>query len=182
MRQSALLEQQMTSVERILEYGQLDSEAPLDTYQHDKLECDSQGAIEFRNVWLKYATKNFILKDISFVIDHNEKVSSILYSSPQMLLLNLKFKIGVVGRTGAGKSSLITALFRIVEPEGTILLNGVPTKHLGLHDLRQRMSIIPQEPMMFLGTLRKNLDPFEEYDDDKIWMALKQVNYSRNSK
>jgi ATP-binding cassette subfamily C (CFTR/MRP) protein 4 len=92
-----------------------------------------------------------------------------------MLLHHLKFKIGVVGRTGAGKSSLITALFRIVEPEGTILINGVPTKHLGLHEVRQRMSIIPQEPMMFIGTLRKNLDPFEEYDDDKIWMALNQV-------
>jgi ABC-type multidrug transport system fused ATPase/permease subunit len=80
MRQSVLLEQQMTSVERIFEYGQLDSEAPLDTNLHnDKLECDSQGAIEFRNVWLKYAkTKNYILKDMSFVIDYNEKVSSIL--------------------------------------------------------------------------------------------------------
>jgi ATP-binding cassette subfamily C (CFTR/MRP) protein 4 len=87
-----------------------------------------------------------------------------------------------VGRTGAGKSSLITALFRIVEPEGTILLNGIPTKHLGLHDMRQKMSIIPQEPLLFMGTLRKNLDPFEEYDDDKIWMALKQVGNYNNSK
>jgi ATP-binding cassette subfamily C (CFTR/MRP) protein 4 len=86
-----------------------------------------------------------------------------------------------VGRTGAGKSSLITALFRIVEPEGTILLNGIPSKHLGLHDVRQKMSIIPQEPLLFMGTLRKNLDPFEEYDDDKIWMALEQVGNSNNS-
>jgi ATP-binding cassette subfamily C (CFTR/MRP) protein 4 len=93
----------------------------------------------------------------------------------------MSFQIGVVGRTGAGKSSLITALFRIVEPEGTILLNGIPSKHLGLHDVRQKMSIIPQEPLLFMGTLRKNLDPFEEYDDDKIWMALEQVGNSNNS-
>jgi ATP-binding cassette subfamily C (CFTR/MRP) protein 4 len=91
------------------------------------------------------------------------------------VIATLKFKIGVVGQTGAGKSSLITALFRIVEPEGRILLNCVPTKHLGLHDVRQRMSIIPQEPFLFMGTLRKNLDLFEEYNDDNIWMALKQV-------
>jgi ATP-binding cassette subfamily C (CFTR/MRP) protein 4 len=81
LRQSALSENLMTSVERILEYGQLDSEAPLDTNKNDKLECDSQGAIEFRNVWLKYAkTESYIFKDMSFVIDYNEKVSCILYS------------------------------------------------------------------------------------------------------
>lgn len=80
-----------------------------------------------------------------------------------------------MGRTGAGKSSLVTALFRLAEPEGTILVNDIPTKDLGLHDVRKSMSIIPQEPMLFMGTLRNNLDPFGEYDDAHIWMALKQV-------
>jgi ATP-binding cassette subfamily C (CFTR/MRP) protein 4 len=76
MRQSTLLENFMTSVERILEYGKLDSEAPLDSNIETKIECDSQIAIEFRNVWLKYAeTENYIFKDMSFVIDCEEKVS-----------------------------------------------------------------------------------------------------------
>jgi ATP-binding cassette subfamily C (CFTR/MRP) protein 4 len=79
MRQSALLENLMTSVERILEYGKLDSEASLDSNKESKYECDSPGAIEFRNVWLKYAkTENYIFKDMSFVIDCEEKVSCTL--------------------------------------------------------------------------------------------------------
>jgi ATP-binding cassette subfamily C (CFTR/MRP) protein 4 len=94
MRQSASLENLMTSVERILEYGQLDSEAPLDSMKNDKFKCHSKGAIEFRNVWLKYAkTENYIFKDMSFVIDYNEKVSCILFSLPQMLLQHLNLRL-----------------------------------------------------------------------------------------
>ena len=84
-------------------------------------------------------------------------------------------QIGVVGRTGAGKSSLVTALFRLAEPEGSILINGQDILKLPLHEVRRSLSIIPQDPTMFVRTLRENLDPFAEYSDKDIWSALEQV-------
>ena len=86
-------------------------------------------------------------------------------------------KIGVVGRTGSGKSTLLTLLFRIIEPRsGTVLIDGLDTATLGLRQLRKNLGIIPQTPVMFSGTLRKNLDPFGEHNDDRLWEVLSQVN------
>ncbi|KAK2579439.1 hypothetical protein KPH14_002650 [Odynerus spinipes] len=159
MRQSAELENQMTSVERVLEYSKVESEPPLESTPDKKPKEDwpQQGRIEFRGVFMRYAPlEPPVLKNLQFVIKSKEKV-------------------GIVGRTGAGKSSLISALFRFAEIEGPIVIDDIDTSEIGLHDLRSKMSIIPQEPFLFSGSLRRNLDPFDTYEDHVLWQALEEV-------
>ncbi|XP_071598004.1 ATP-binding cassette sub-family C member 4 isoform X2 [Heliangelus exortis] len=157
VRQSAEVENLMISVERVMEYTELEKEAPWETNKHPPPEWPSQGMIAFENVNFTYSIDGpLVLRHLSVVIKPKEKV-------------------GIVGRTGAGKSSLIAALFRLAEPEGKIWIDKYLTSELGLHDLRKKISIIPQEPVLFTGTMRKNLDPFNEYTDEELWNALEEV-------
>ncbi|XP_050516933.1 probable multidrug resistance-associated protein lethal(2)03659 [Diabrotica virgifera virgifera] len=156
MRQWSELENQMTSVERVQEYADLKHEEDNHTAEPDKTWPD-QGKVEFKNMSLQYSPDDPpVLKNLSFVIQPSEKV-------------------GIVGRTGAGKSSLIQAVFRLTHIDGSILIDDIDTKSVALKKLRSKISIIPQEPVLFSGTLRNNLDPFDEYNDEVLWNALEQV-------
>ncbi|XP_030600304.1 multidrug resistance-associated protein 4-like [Archocentrus centrarchus] len=157
VRQSAEVENMMTSVERVVEYTELKSEAPLETQQRPPPDWPSQGMVTFDRVNFFYNTDGPpVLKDISATFQPKEKV-------------------GIVGRTGAGKSSLVSALFRLAEPQGKICIDGVVTSEIGLHDLRQKMTIIPQDPVLFTDSVRKNLDPFNQHTDEDLWKALEEV-------
>lgn len=90
--------------------------------------------------------------------------------------MRCSFQIGIVGRTGAGKSSIVQCLFRLAYIEGKMFIDGIDTGSIGLHDLRRKISIIPQEPVIFSGTLRYNLDPFGEYSDVILYSALVDVD------
>lgn len=158
MRQWSELENQMTSVERILEYTKVESEPQRD---EKAIALPSNwpefGKIEFRQVSMRYNPKEpHVLQNLNFVVLPSEKV-------------------GIVGRTGAGKSSTIAALFQLYDVEGSILIDDVDTTKLPLEQVRAKISIIPQEPVLFSGTMRKNLDPFDEYSDEVLWSALEQV-------
>ncbi|KAM9836010.1 ATP-binding cassette sub-family C member 4-like [Aulostomus maculatus] len=157
VRQSAEVENMMTSVERVVEYTELKSEAPWETQKRPPPDWPNRGLVTFDHVNFSYsADGQLILKDINATFQPNEKV-------------------GIVGRTGAGKSSLVSALFRLAEPQGRIYIDGFLTSEIGLHDLRQRMTIIPQDPVLFTDTVRKNLDPFNQHTDDDLWKALEEV-------
>nr|CAD7259044.1 unnamed protein product [Timema shepardi] len=159
VRQSAEVANNMMSVERVLEYKYLEQE-PLLESAPGKLpagDWPSKGLIQFEHTSMKYVeTDPQVLKDLNITIRPSEKV-------------------GIVGRTGAGKSSLISALFRLARVEGTIRIDGVDTKDICLQDLRSRISIIPQDPVLFSGTLRENLDPFDHFSDFDLWNALDDV-------
>lgn len=93
-----------------------------------------------------------------------------------MILNIFGFQVGIVGRTGAGKSTLIASLFRLASVDGTIAIDDIDTAKLGLNDLRSNISIIPQEPVLFSASIRYNLDPFEKVSDELLWDALGKVN------
>lgn len=159
MRQTAELENQMTCVERVVEYANQPSEGVLETDPKYKPSENwpENGAVKFDQLSLRYSENSEpILKDLVFEIKPMEK-------------------IGIVGRTGAGKTSIIQALFRLALNDGSIVIDGSDTANLGLHDLRSKISIIPQDPILFSGTLRYNLDPFETKSDAELWRALEDV-------
>ncbi|XP_015036527.1 multidrug resistance-associated protein 1 isoform X5 [Drosophila pseudoobscura] len=157
VRMSSDIETNIVSVERIKEYGETKQEAAWELEQDkDKPKhWPEEGRVEFQNFQVRYREGlDLVLRGVSFNITGGEKV-------------------GIVGRTGAGKSSLTLALFRIIESAGgRIMIDGVDIAGMGLHMLRSRLTIIPQDPVLFSGSLRINLDPFEIKTDDEIWKAL----------
>ncbi|KAK1677416.1 hypothetical protein QYE76_038264 [Lolium multiflorum] len=155
---SCMLENDMVSVERVNQYSTLPCEAAWAVA--DCLPSTNwlrQGDIDIKDLEVRYRSNTpLILKGITISISSGEK-------------------IGVVGRTGSGKSTLIQVLFRLVEPaKGQIIIDGVDICTLGLHDLRSRFGVIPQEPALFEGTIRSNIDPTGQYSEGEIWQALER--------
>uniref|UniRef100_A0A6Q2WWX4 ATP-binding cassette, sub-family C (CFTR/MRP), member 2 n=1 Tax=Esox lucius TaxID=8010 RepID=A0A6Q2WWX4_ESOLU len=155
VRMTSELETNIVAVERISEYTKLENEADWVSGQRPSEKWPEAGRLRFENYKVRYRPElDLVLHGITCNIESTEK-------------------IGIVGRTGAGKSSLTNCLFRIIEAaEGRILIDGIDIASLGLHDLRSRLTIIPQDPVLFSGTLRMNLDPFETFSDEEIWGVL----------
>ncbi|CAG2119673.1 unnamed protein product [Medioppia subpectinata] len=158
VRQSAECETQMVSVERIVEYSGLEPETePTDSVQSPPREWLQTGRIEFVDVSLRYPNRaELALNGLNLVFTGGQRV-------------------GVVGRTGAGKSSLVAALFRLHPTGGRILIDGVDHRTVPVGELRRRLSVAPQEAIVFGGSVRHNLDPFDEHRDDRLWEALEAV-------
>ncbi|XP_066253825.1 multidrug resistance-associated protein 1-like isoform X2 [Euwallacea similis] len=149
-------ETSIVAVERIKEYSGAKQEKSWEIAEKKpKSSWPNEGNVTFQNYSVRYRSGlELVLKNLSFIIHGGEK-------------------IGVVGRTGAGKSSLTLSLFRIIEAAGgDIFIDGVNISEIGLHDLRSKLTIIPQDSVLFSGTLRLNLDPFETYSDEEIWRAV----------
>ncbi|KAG5889074.1 hypothetical protein JTB14_004918 [Gonioctena quinquepunctata] len=155
-RQYSELENNMTSIERVLEYTDIKTEnKQMGQFKED---WPNNGVIEFKKVSLAYGVKKQrVLKDISFVTEQREK-------------------IGIVGRTGAGKTSIISTLFRLYQIEGNICIDGVDIKTISLELLRSSLAIIPQDPILFSGTIRSNIDPNGTFSDEEIWKAIEKAH------
>lgn len=159
MRFYAMLEQNMNAVERVIEYSDIEREAePIIEKSRAPANWPARGAIQFTDYSTKYAPQfDYALRDLTFEVPATAKV-------------------GVIGRTGAGKSSLALALFRALEADkGSIHIDGIDISKLGLHDLRDGVLMVPQDPTLFQGTLRSNLDPFNLFTDEEILDCLRKV-------
>ncbi|XP_054161203.1 multidrug resistance-associated protein 1-like isoform X2 [Oppia nitens] len=159
VRLSAVMENNMVSVERVDEYSEMKPETDWHSTNRTVVsdKWPAMGCIEFVDYSTRYRQGlDLVLKDINIKI-------------------NAKEKIGIVGRTGSGKSSLSLGLFRIIESVvGKIVIDGIDISELALHDLRSGLTIIPQDPVLFAGTVRSNLDPFDRHSDSELWTALER--------
>ncbi|CAD8164668.1 unnamed protein product [Paramecium octaurelia] len=167
LRQLITFETQMNSYNRMFQIIDIEPEAPHVVEEDSKYpDFPKDGRVKFENVYMRYRENcELVLKGLSFEIQSGEK-------------------IGCVGRTGAGKSSILQAIFRMSEiekdKESHLLISGLDVRKLGLHKLRSSIGIIPQSPFLFTGTIRRNLDPFDNFTDEQLWKALEQtdlINY-----
>lgn len=163
VRMSSDLENNIVAVERVKEYSETKTEAPWEV--EDKKpppDWPTHGNVEFHDYSVRYREGlDLVLKQLTLSVRGGEK-------------------IGIVGRTGAGKSSMTLCLFRLLEAAaGEITVDDVKIAEIGLHDLRSKLTIIPQEPVLFSGTLRMNLDPFDKYNDEEVWKALEHSHLHR---
>ncbi|GBC03173.1 hypothetical protein RclHR1_00500021 [Rhizophagus clarus] len=159
IRRYSLLEMSLNAVERVCEFSELPQEAPAIIYPRPPAAWPYEGKIKVENLEVKYA------EDLEPVLHH--------------INFNVKGgeKIGIVGRTGSGKSTIALSLFRFVEPShGKISIDGIDISSIGVEDLRSRITIIPQDPILFSGTIRSNLDVFSQYEDFEILSSLKRVH------
>ncbi|WKY15512.1 hypothetical protein Q1695_000749 [Nippostrongylus brasiliensis] len=158
MRQSAELQNGMVSVERIVQYNELESEHDTGPTEEPPKSWPTEGHITVTKMSMKYDEDGeYVLRNVCLDIKPKEK-------------------IGIVGRTGAGKSSLLRALFRLTIPSsGTVIIDDVNTATIPLKTLRRSIAIIPQEPVLFIGSIRRNLDPFNQYSDEQLWKVIEQV-------
>ncbi|KAJ0175661.1 hypothetical protein K1T71_008820 [Dendrolimus kikuchii] len=158
VRMTSEVETNIVAVERIKEYAETEQEAAWTVEQGPSPSWPETGALELEQLTLGYRTGEPALRDLTCAVAPRDK-------------------LGIVGRTGAGKSTLTLGLFRIVEAlKGTIKIDGIDISKIGLHQLRSRITIIPQDPVLFSGTLRMNLDPFEAYTDEQIWRSLEHAH------
>ncbi|KAI6218012.1 Mrp-4 [Aphelenchoides fujianensis] len=160
VRQISKLETNIVAVERVNEYAEVEAEADWVVENNRPMVGWPQlGAVEFKGYSTRYRPGlELVVKHINARIEPGQRV-------------------GIVGRTGAGKSSLTLALFRLIEPaEGAIVIDGVDIATIGLHDLRSRLTIIPQDPCLFSGSLRFNLDPFGRHSDHELWQVLEMAH------
>ncbi|XP_032733917.1 multidrug resistance-associated protein 1-like isoform X3 [Lontra canadensis] len=155
VRKACEIETNAVSIERVCEYENMDKEAPWIMSKRPPSQWPEKGIVEFINYQAQYRDDlGLALRDITFQT-HGEE------------------KIGIVGRTGAGKSTLSNCLFRTVERSGgKIIIDGIDISTIGLHDLRGKLNIIPQDPVLFSGTLQMNLDPLDKYSDSELWEVL----------
>ncbi|XP_055346995.1 ATP-binding cassette sub-family C member 3-like [Paramacrobiotus metropolitanus] len=163
VRMTSDLESNVVSVERLKEYSEVDSEAEwiIPSNRPDK-DWPTAGQVQFVDYKTRYRPGlDLVLKGVNATVSSGEK-------------------IGIVGRTGAGKSSLTLALFRLIEAaDGHISIDNLDIASVGLHDVRSRITILPQEPVLFSGTLRINLDPFNKFSDEDVWLALENSHLKR---
>ncbi|NXN36277.1 MRP1 protein, partial [Rhinoptilus africanus] len=155
VRKACEIETNAVSIERVCEYAKLDKEKPWIMSKRPPAGWPDRGIIEFVNYKAQYRTDlGLALNDVSFQTQSKEK-------------------IGIVGRTGAGKSTLTNCLFRVLEgSEGKIIIDGVDISTIGLHDLRGNLNVIPQDPVLFSGTVQSNLDPLGKHSDLELWEVL----------
>ncbi|XP_077150158.1 multidrug resistance-associated protein 1-like [Ranitomeya variabilis] len=155
VRKACEIETNGVAIERVCEYEEMEKEAPWILPRRPAAKWPDRGMIEFTNYQARYRDDHDLaLRDVTFQLHETEK-------------------LGIVGRTGAGKSTLTNCLFRIVERAGgRIVIDGIDIATIGLHDLRSKLNIIPQDPVLFSGTVRMNLDPLEKHSDADLWEAL----------